>query len=332
MDPGAAPACDTMNIYYRSILALTVIGSLAMVSGCTQIKLSDKKGGGKPASTDTASQQPNNGSPAAQPQAPPVQGQWTITFSFQGKEVSADMQLEQQGNQLAGQGADQSGTPWAVTEGTVTGNSVRFVKTYTADRPPVVYEGELKWLADPGYTGWMIEGNYKTQDPQGNVISDAFVATPADPSAMPPPANFNAAPPVDHTSNAPIDSNLLSSQQPAHTEQSVPDDGHAPHLSGRYDGEYEFNFKKIKMKMWLEQDNDRVTGHGVDVNTNEKFVIEKGWYKHPKLTLVRKYFKGTGAAATREFTFKGTVKNGPKGPVMKGETQFGGDWSASIVR
>ncbi len=41
--------------------------------------------------------------------------------------------------------------------------------------------------------------------------------------------------------------------------------------------------------MFLEQEGDRILGHGVDHETKEKFVIDKGWYHYPKLTLVRKW-------------------------------------------
>lgn len=341
MGCGASPFRDTMNTYYRAILAIVVIGAVTCTAGCTQIKLGDKKGGtgGTTTSGSTGSggaPMPNEVVPA---QPPPLQGVWDLSFTFGNQNVGAKMELQQQGTALAGQGQDfqqgeaapnpPSGSPWAVVDGVVEGNKVRFSKQYSPDRPSIVHEGELKWLSDPPhFTGWMIEGHYQTQGRDGKPITGDWVATPEDPSLMPAPAApvSSAPPPPSNTSNP--GSSLIGVPPPS----AHHDDGKPPHLSGRYDGEYEFNFKRIKMKMWLEQDNNRVTGHGVDLNTNEKFTIERGWYKHPNLTLIRKYFKGTGAAATREFTFKGKVSNGPKGPVLNGETQYGGDWTASIVR
>lgn len=328
MDRGAFPFCDTMNSYYRPILAIVVISAVTLIAGCTKISLGGKNGG--TGSTQTGSAGGNSTGGAPQPAAgpPTVQGVWKLSFKFGEQEISSDMELAQQGDQLAGQGQDENGTPWAVAEGTVQGDKVRFSKQYSADRPPIIYEGVLKWLQDPQYTGWMMEGNYQTQTPDGKVVSGEWVATPADPSSMPPPSS--AAPP---TTQAPIASVIGNPRPDSPPDASPsPPDGKAPHLSGRYDGEYEFKFKKVKMKMWLEQDNNRVTGHGIDVNTNEKFTIEKGWYAYPKITLIRKYFKGAGAANTREFTFKGKVTSSSAGPVLKGETEYGGDWSATIVR
>ena len=64
------------------------------------------------------------------------------------------------------------------------------------------------------------------------------------------------------------------------------------------------------------------------MNTNEKFSIPKGWYYYPKLTIVCHYEKGKAAAATRDLKVKANVGSGPS---LKGETQFGGSWSANIV-
>lgn len=331
MGRGASPFRDTMTRYYRPILAIVVISAVTLISGCTKISLGGKNGGTGGTQTGGAGKTTTGGG-APQQQAgaapPTIQGVWKLSFKFGEQELSADMELAQQGDQLAGQGQDENGPPWAVSEGTVQGNHVRFSKQYSADRPPIVYEGELKWLQDPQYTGWMMEGNYQTQGPDGKVVSGDWVATPADPGSMPPP-NSGAAPPP---AQQPLTGVIGNPREESPPPDAAAPDGKAPHLSGRYDGEYEFKFKKVKMKMWLEQDNNRVTGHGIDVNTNEKFTIEKGWYAYPKITLVRKYFKGTGAAATREFRFQGKVTNSSAGPVMKGETEYGGDWTATIVR
>jgi hypothetical protein len=316
-----------MNSYYRAILAIAVIGAVTFVSGCTKVSVSGKKDGGTGTASDGGAQQPSE--VAAAP--PPLQGVWTVSFKFGDKDLSAKMELAQNGNQLAGQGTDDNGQPWAIGEGVVEGNRVNFTKQYSPDSPPIVYDGNIKWLNDPQYTGWLMEGTYQKQSPDGKVVSGDFVATPDDPASMPPPTQSSAPGPVDQTSNPPVGSGLMGGGR-THPPDEPVDNSRAPHISGRFDGEYQFKFKRIKMKMWLEQDNDRVTGHGVDVNTNEKFTIARGWYKFPNVTLVRKYTKGTGAALTREFTFKGKVSNSSKGPTIKGETEYGGGWSATIVR
>lgn len=336
MGCGAAPTGDTMNShYYRAILAIVVIGAVTCVSGCQKVSVSGKKNGGTGATASTGGGTGGAPQPTEVAVAPPqIQGVWKISFKYGEQDMSADMDLAQNGNQLAGQGTDDNGQPWAIGEGVIEGNKVQFTKQYAPDAPPIVYEGDIKWLNDPQYTGWLMEGKYHKQTPDGKEISGDWVATPADPNSMPPPQQSSAPAPVDQASNPPMGTSLIGggrTEHPPAAEEPV-DPSKAPHISGRYDGEYEFKFKKIKMKMWLEQDNDHVTGHGVDVNTNEKFTITRGWYKYPNVTLIRKYTKGTGAALTREFTFKGKVSNSSKGPTIKGETELGGDWSATIVR
>jgi hypothetical protein len=88
--------------------------------------------------------------------------------------------------------------------------------------------------------------------------------------------------------------------------------------------------------MYIEQEGDRVTGHGVDENTREKFVIEKGWYHYPKLTIIRKYLKKQGAARDYSMAFKADVSvvkdSDYQGPYLAGETQGGGRWEAQLVK
>ena len=88
--------------------------------------------------------------------------------------------------------------------------------------------------------------------------------------------------------------------------------------------------------MFLEQEGDRITGHGVDLNTKEKFTIEKGWYHYPKITIIRKYTKGKNqATSTRTMAFKASVSfvndKDYQGPYMSGKTQGGGNWEAQRV-
>jgi hypothetical protein len=84
-------------------------------------------------------------------------------------------------------------------------------------------------------------------------------------------------------------------------------------------------------------------GHGVDDN-HERFIIEKGWYHFPKLTLIRKYAKSAPIKAkgkthegkpAREMTFKADVSwandKDYQGPYLGGKTDGGGNWEAELV-
>src|SRR5262249_25613041 len=126
------------------------------------------------------------------------------------------------------------------------------------------------------------------------------------------------------------------SAPPPPQQQAAVDAGKAPHLSGKWTVGYESDFKTIQSDMFIEQDNDKLTGHGQDKNTKEKFLIEKGWYNFPRITIVRKYTKGKGAAADRSLTFKGevTVVNDAnyQGPYMSGKTQGGGSWEVEMYK
>lgn len=88
--------------------------------------------------------------------------------------------------------------------------------------------------------------------------------------------------------------------------------------------------------MYIEQDGGRVTGHGVDINTKEKFTIDKGWYDYPKLTIVRKYEKAKGAKENRTLTFKAKVsiimEKDYQGPYLNGKTSGGGAWEAQLIK
>jgi hypothetical protein len=134
----------------------------------------------------------------------------------------------------------------------------------------------------------------------------------------------------DHQQSAPP-----PSEQPRSLLANWPAD-RAPHLSGKWDVGYEYNFKTMRSSMFLEQEGDRISGHGVDLNTKEKFTIEKGWYHYPKVTIIRKYTKGKNqATATRTMAFKAQVSfisdKDYQGPYMNGKTQGGGAWEAQRV-
>jgi hypothetical protein len=82
----------------------------------------------------------------------------------------------------------------------------------------------------------------------------------------------------------------------------------------------------------LEQDGDKITGHGLDNETKEKFVIKKGWYTPPHLTIIRQYPNRVGNSS---MTFQAEVsevcEEDYSGPYVSGKTQGGGEWEAERV-
>jgi hypothetical protein len=313
------------------LITLALTAMLALTA-CQQIKLSGGKntGGGHTAGggqTQTGGGSHSGGNdPVLNPNAPPaVNGDWKLTFVYQDQTYDSLVTFAQQGRALTGSGEDSAG-PFLIQAGVVDGTKVKFTKKY-ADADPskraVQYTGELEWEDDEDYRGWRMGGHYKAAAPDGTVIDDKWVAI----STVAEQA-FAAAQQQPAQPQQPAPDNQQPSGNP--DEQQVDNGGSQPaDLSGKYNAEYQFNFKKIHSTMWLEQDGGRLGGHGVDTNTNEKFVITKGFYNFPRLQITCHYTKGQSAAQTRDLIVKATVSGGP---TLKGETQFGGGWQAKIVR
>jgi len=112
----------------------------------------------------------------------------------------------------------------------------------------------------------------------------------------------------------------------------TPKQSHSPDLSGKWNVAYEYNFKIIHSTMFLEQDGSKIGGHGIDAETKEKFIIKKGWYNFPRLTLIRQY---PGRLGNSLMTFKAEVSDVSDkdytGPYLSGKTQGGGEWEAERV-
>ncbi|MBY0356425.1 MAG: hypothetical protein K2W82_00370 [Candidatus Obscuribacterales bacterium] len=285
----------------RSLAIALIIFALVGLPACTHISL----GGKNPSAVST---QVGGGLlDQGKSSIPPVVGSWEVDYEFKGEAYVSEAVFEQKGTELSGQGADQTGLEWKVEAGQINGNKVSFNKVYvSADppRPPVSYTGELKYLESKEYTGWMMEGTYSTQAADGKVLSGKWVSNP-----------ISVA-----TAEAPT--------QPATSGGSVrPAD-----ISGRYDVSYQYNFTKILSKMWLRQDGEKLSGDGVDTTTGEKYLISKGWYAYPKITIVRQYQKAKGAKENRSMTFKAELSSNGSSIDMSGETQFGGQWEAHLVR
>ncbi len=309
---------------------IVFICSIVLLTSCANISLSGGKTGGnagpKPASgTNTGGVQTQQAQGSA---IPPLDGEWEVDYEFKGQAFVGNVQLAQQGNALVGDGTDQDGKQWSLENGQIQGTQVSFQKKYANSANAITYTGELKHEQSADYTGWLMEGTYSSPGKDGAAVSGKWVANPtsplqeaAAPVAAPPPSQpLNPFPP--------------STSQPQQQQASTSEDVQPVDISGRYEGSYTYDFKKISTKMWLRNDGKKISGDGVDVTgkTSVRFTIPKGWYDYPKVTIVRQYTKGQGAQETRSMTFKAKLSSNGRDITMKGETQYGGAWDAHLVR
>ena len=329
-----------------------ILCSLALLMSCSKINLHGGRsqaapGGGAnstvPANgTPLGAQQQGGGMQANSASPPVVDGDWEVDYEYGGSTYIGNVTFSQSGTALAGSGADQDGKQWQLDAGQIQGTKVAFGKKYAGSTSqPVIYTGELKYLQLPEYTGWAMEGTYSAQSPDGKSITGKWVANPTAPAPV-----AESAPSEPGQGPGPGKAlggaEAAASHQVDHIGDARPSD-----ISGHYDGSYNFNFKKIKSKMWIESDCKKVIGRGYDIlekvsvktkakgkdkvkeqDINEHFIIEKGWYDYPKVTLIRQYIKGRGARETRTVIFRGQLSSNGRDIVMKGETQFGGSWDA----
>jgi len=294
----------------QALLSIAFVGIGLSTSGCNVIKQLTESTGSTPANDkQPAQQQPAAGKG-------PMDGYWKLAFQFNEDVQSSHIRITQNGDKFSGQGTDDSNNkPFLVENGVVRQDEVVFYKRYeqpeNPNQPPVEYGGKVDFK-----TGYM-SGKYLISF-QGKEIAGDWEAqrdAPEGTEAQQPPAQEQKQPP--------------QAQQP----------NKAPDLSGKWNMGFEYQFKTMHSTMFLEQVNDKITGHGVDDNTKEKFVIEQGWYKYPKLTLIRKYAaikSKTGSKPERKMTFKADVswvnENDYQGPYLAGKTEGGGNWEAQLVR
>lgn len=258
------------------------------------------------------------------PSSDPLTGEWTMAFQDNGQVVKAKVRFKQKGEKFVGVGQEENGRKFKAFNGVIKDGQVSFNKSYADQNPneaglAVTYTGTMQMLNEPDYKGPYLQGQYSASSQSGNLTGDWEAQLVNAPKGDAAPAN-----PSPPEASAPADSGSTIS------------DTKAPDLSGKWNIAFRHNFKIIKSTMFIEQDGGNLRGHGTDTNTNERFVIEKGWYNFPKVTLVRKYTKGKDAASTRSWTFKGEVSvvKDPdyQGPYMKGEFQGGGDWEGQQVK
>lgn len=316
----------TGALFTTGFLALTLIIGCA---GCSQIKLS----GGK--TNPPVSGLPNpepvivNGQPISSGSPPPLVGDWEIDFTVpNGEPQISNVTFSQQDKELVGEGADQSGATWQIQNGKVDGTKVTFSKVYVGvdpPRPPINYIGQLKYEQTQEFTGWLMEGTYSVTKPDGSTLSGKWVSNPIPPAADAAPV---AEAPVPVPGEQPQAPPPPARARPENIGNDKPTD-----LSGKYHVSYQYNFKKILGHMWLEHDGGKLGGHGTDTTTGESYTLESGKYKYPEISFVRNYVKGKGGAkASRKVIFRARISSDGHLIVMKGETQFGGQWDAELAR
>lgn len=276
------------------------------LSGCQTVKLS-----GTPTT------------PASNAQTDtPVAGNWQVSYSVGGDTQSAHMNISQSQNSFQGVGVDDSTqSNFVIDAGTINGKSISFHKRYHVEEnpnlPPIVYLGSFEMAKTPEYSGPYMSGTYK-QTVKGQSVEGKWDAQIDGGGAVAAPAQ-----------------NQSDQSQPA-----AQNSNRRPHLSGKWDAGYEFEFKTVHSSMYIEQDGAKISGHGMDKNTKEAFTI-KGTYKYPDLKMWVKYLpvKASGktkAKGERSLEFRGTaaVVNDPEyqGTRLEGKTNGGGLWMAEQVK
>ncbi|HEY9734119.1 MAG TPA: hypothetical protein V6C89_19575 [Drouetiella sp.] len=320
---------------FTSIAAMTLLLGSSL-GGCAKIEVGPKK----PSTTATTTTTTTGANPSvssSQSQAgqvpTSVAGDWKVGFQFNTSTLNSTFHLDQLGQTFKGTGTDdQDGGQFTIEKGTVANGQVHFFKQYQG-APPVEYSGKLEIQDDSTYHGPYMSGDYTTAS-NGKIINNIWEA-----QMVLPNNGLAQAPPSDQQPKQAPPDQSPEQQPPPQPDRSLlanwPAD-RAPHVSGKWDVGYEYNFKTMRSSMFIEQDGDRITGHGVDLNTKEKFTIEKGWYHYPKITIIRKYTKGKNqATSSRTMAFKATVRfvndKDYQGPYMSGKTQGGGNWEAQRV-
>jgi hypothetical protein len=246
-----------------------------------------------------------------------LSGLWDVDFDMGNNTFHSQMTLKQDGSQFFGEGVDANNTPFTIVNGQINGSQLDFFKKYNDSQlTTVIYHGTLSMVNQSDYQGPYVEGSY---------IVDRSHASGSWRAQMPSKLKAAAAtvvptPPVSTTTAPP------ATKAPAASH---------PNLSGNWNAAYEYDFGIVHSTMSLNQKGGAVTGHGVDSTTGEKFIIQKGWYKYPQLTLILSYKKKQGAKTDRNIIFKATVSvvndSDYQGPYLSGKTEGGGSWEAQLA-
>ncbi len=304
------------------------------LTGCAGLKLQhsggvDESGGNGGGGKQSAS----GGKHAEESEQGVLSGDWRLGYKWKDQTFNASMTLKQHGNTFTGSGKeDESGFDFLIQHGQIAGDQISFTKKYTgknASIGEIQYTGALTTANEENYKGPYLSGDYSMATKDGQVSNDWDAVRDTSPA----PAATEEQAPAPPTEQAPVQQN----QNLSHPDKP-------PDLSGKWDVGFEYQFKTIHSVMFLEQDHDKIVGHGID-DTKEKFVIEKGWYHFPKLTLIRKYPKSASVKVkgkthegkpAREMTFKADVSMANdkdyQGPYLGGKTDGGGNWEAELIK
>jgi hypothetical protein len=294
-----------------ALLSLTIIMSSVSVltlTGCQTVKISP------------TSSQPSGGTNAAADT--PVAGNWQVSYSVGGETQSAHMNISQNGTSFQGVGVDDSTQGnFVIDAGVINGKSITFHKRYHVEEnpnlPPIIYIGSFEMAKTAQYTGPYMSGTYKVNK-NGQLVEGQWDAQ-IDGGGL-------AATPTQ------------SSPQP-----EAPQGGGSnrrPHLSGKWDAGYEFEFRTVQASMYLEQDGTKITGHGMDKANKEAFNV-KGTYTYPNIKMWVKYLpvKAAGknkAKPERSLEFRGKAASVNEavyqGTRLEGKTNGGGIWMAEQVK
>lgn len=297
-----------------TLVAISAVLSLMVtaltLTGCQTVKLAPTSGQPSAGGTNAAS-------------STPVAGNWQVSFSVGGDTQSAHMNISQSGNSFQGVGVDDSTqTNFVIDAGVINGKSVTFHKRYHVDEnpnlPPIIYIGSFEMAKTADYSGPYMSGTYKVNK-NGQLVEGQW--------------------------DAQIDSGgLAATPTQAPTQQNIGGQGGSsnrrPHLSGKWDAGYEFEFKTVHASMYLEQDGTKITGHGMDKANKEAFNV-KGTYTYPNVKMWVKYLPVKAGAKSkgkpeRTLEFRGKAESVNEaeyqGTRLEGKTNGGGMWMAEQVK
>jgi hypothetical protein len=309
------PQALNQSIYLLLVVAILSTLAASTLAGCNLI---GKKGAGGAKGGAHSTTAANSSNVKA------LMGQWQISYAVNGDTQSAHVTLTPSPGGFEGTGTDDNNNgPFIVDSGFMAGNSVGFHKRYHVEEnpnlPPIVYDGTFEMVTNDTYKGPYMHGNYKLERADGG------------PSVQ---GEWDAQK---------VDAQQAAQNQPPTKEQAPPapvvDPSKPPELSGKWNAGYEYMFKTFHTHMFLEQDGNKLAGHGADQNTNESYKIV-GTYNFPDIKIIHQYPElklaknKTKPARTLEFRGKVEVVNEPEyqGPRITGKDIGGGDWMAEEVR
>ncbi len=339
-----------ISVKRQQIIGVTLSLGALLISGCGQVKMPGGIAPGGTAQTAGGGGRHSGGQPQqVQQQAPPnnnpeeaakngmLNGEWRLGFKYNGQTFNASMTIKQNGSSFSGTGKeDESGNDFVIQQGHVSGDQITFVKKYqgkNASIPAIQYAGAITIANEQNYQGPYLSGDYSLPQKDGTTLNSEWDAV-QDNSA----AQSQGQPSQEEQAPA------AQPQQPVEPSQNTSRPDRAPDLSGKWNVGYEYHFGTVHSVMFLEQDHNKIVGHGID-DTKEKFVIEKGYYSFPKLTLIRKYPKQEAIKVKgkthegkpeRQMTFKADVSlandKDYQGPYLSGKTEGGGAWEAELIK